>query len=233
MQKEGPIHRTVLSRFSLGNFTETQFEFFLLGRFSAEMIDPLKIQKKKKKQLAWQSVSQCDSRCPEKYSPMKAYLTDTCLDPSAALTEPDRGEISSPHPKTGLSRLNVNQISVLFFFSCLDLPLTSEADSCSDCTHRLWMWPDVWFSFSPRCPTDSSELRLSLKLSLFPLSAKASLPAKRSQTHTRTQALVLKTDRRCVNAHVGLSWGSRCWKLSLEGNTANCWVTDTHTQPFN
>ena len=42
-------------------------------------------------------------------------------------------------------------------------------------------------------------------------------------THTHTH----RVDTRCVNAHVGLSWGSQCWKLSLEGNTPNCWVTHT------
>lgn len=50
-----------------------------------------------------------------------------------------------------------------------------------------------------------------------------------SLTHAYTQRFVLWVDRRCVNAHVGLSYGSLYWKLSLQGNTANCWVTDKHS----
>lgn len=38
-----------------------------------------------------------------------------------------------------------------------------------------------------------------------------------------THRSVLRIDGRCVNAPAGLSWGSGCWKLSLEGNnTADC-----------
>ena len=189
------------------------------------MIDPLKIQKKNcLSGKVFLSVIPDALRSILQWKHISLTPTSTRLLHSLNLKE----KKSQAHiQKTGLSSLHINQISVL------DWPSTSEAGSCSDCTHRLWMRPDVWFSFSPRCPTGSSELRLSLKLSLFPLRAKASLPAERSNTHTHTHTLVLKTDRRCVNAHAGLSWGSRCWKLSLESNTANCWVTDTHTQPFN
>lgn len=111
--------------------------------------------------------------------------------------------------------------------------------------NRLQTWRDVWYLLRywawgvPR-----TCWRQSLKpFSWEPLSIFACWGIRRRGQSVSgvdwhvcrdTHRSVLRIDGRCVNAHAGLSWGSGCWKLSLEGNnTADCWVTDTYTQPFN
>lgn len=162
------------------------------------------------------------------------HLTAPSLNPSTALTEPATAPLNLYTFKSCHS--------ILIFFFLFPFPYLEAAQIILDCDHGGMS--DIYSDFSLSWGVPQACQRQSLKLSLSTESLSIfacweirgrgwSLNSADRHALRDTHRFVLRIDRGCVNAHAGLSWGSGCWKLSLEGNTADCWVTDTYTQPFN